>query len=154
MVKTVAERFWPKVDKTEDCWLWTACIRKDGYGSFRVLNKTLLAHRVAYALVRGVVPELDLDHTCHTRHCVNPAHLRPVTHKQNLENRQGAQANSASGIRGVSWDKKSQKWRGYVTHNKVRLSLGFFDSPEQAEAVVKAKRLEVFTHSDMDTVVK
>jgi hypothetical protein len=149
MVKSVSERFWPKVNKTNGCWLWMASTRKDGYGSFRVGGKVLLAHRVAYLLVKGELSEtLVLDHTCHTRHCVNPCHLREVSHKENMENRKGAQTNSTSGIRGVSWDRKAKKWRGYLTHNQVRMNLGFFDSPEEAEVAVVAKRQTVFTHSD------
>lgn len=43
------------------------------------------AHRVAYEEIMGPVPEgLELDHLCRTRSCVNPSHLEPVTHRENM----------------------------------------------------------------------
>lgn len=79
-------RFWSKVDKTESCWLWTASIGTDGYGQFMMPGKNLLrAHRFSYELAHGKVPDgLHLDHLCRVRRCVNPSHLEPVTHKENV----------------------------------------------------------------------
>lgn len=85
---TVAERFWAKVDKSDvdGCWLWTGARDKLGYGRF---SPQAGAHRsayaVAYRLVVGPVPDgLELDHLCRNHGCVNPAHLEPVTHKENM----------------------------------------------------------------------
>jgi hypothetical protein len=76
---TVAERFWPKVNKTESCWLWLAAVT-DGYGMFWLDRRYQKAHRVAYEMLVGPIPEgLQLDHLCRVRNCVNPAHLEPVT---------------------------------------------------------------------------
>ena len=73
-------RFWSKVSKTNSCWLWIACLDRDGYGQFRVGKKVRQAHIVAYELVTGVVPpELQLDHLCRNRACVRPDHLEAVT---------------------------------------------------------------------------
>jgi hypothetical protein len=81
-----AERFWAKVNKTDTCWLWTASIKPEGYGQFNVGGKTKLTHRLAYELVVGEIPKgLELDHLCKIRHCVNPAHLEPVTHGENMK---------------------------------------------------------------------
>ena len=69
------------------CWLWTAHIhKKTGYGRFGVLsNGPELAHRVAYELFVGPIPEgMHIDHLCRVRCCVNPKHLEPVTHAENL----------------------------------------------------------------------
>lgn len=82
------ERFWEKVQRgsPEECWLWTAGIRPDGYAQFRPHHgaKVSLCHRFAYAnLVGSVPPGLYLDHLCGIRHCVNPAHLEPVTIREN-----------------------------------------------------------------------
>ena len=78
-------RFWSKVDKSGDCWLWTAAKSHDGYGLFRYGGKNAYAHRVSYEWANGpVVPGLDLDHLCRVRSCVNPAHLEPVTRRINL----------------------------------------------------------------------
>lgn len=72
------------------CWLWTAAANPNGYGQIR-LSKTVLklAHVVCYELYRGPVPNgMELDHLCRVRCCVNPHHLEPVTHLENV--RRGA----------------------------------------------------------------
>ena len=74
------------IDKqgADGCWLWTGCVRSDGYGSVRFAGRVTYPHRVVYEFIRGPVPEgLTLDHLCRVRHCVNPAHLEAVTHKEN-----------------------------------------------------------------------
>lgn len=82
-----AETFWPLVTKTETCWLWTGKT-EDGYGRARYGSERL-AHRVAYLLTRGAIPEgATLDHLCRVRNCVNPDHLEPVTRQENT--RRGA----------------------------------------------------------------
>lgn len=81
------ERFWEKVNRTDGCWLWTAGTNNRGYGVFYpVHGKHALAHRFVYELtVRPLGPDEKIDHhyLC-PKTCVNPAHLRPVTQKQNL----------------------------------------------------------------------
>lgn len=84
---TPEERFWSKVEirGADDCWLWTAAHHGDGYGLHRHLGRTSRAHRVAYELTIGPIPEgLMLDHLCRVRDCVNPAHLEPVTNRENI----------------------------------------------------------------------
>lgn len=81
---TESERFWAKVNKTGDCWLWTGW-RTNGYGRFTTNGKNWRAHRFAFEEMRGPIPEgLQLDHLCRVRHCVNPDHLEPVTRQQNM----------------------------------------------------------------------
>ena len=85
---TAEARFWPFVDKTATCWLWTGAQNGRGYGQFWDGSKKVYAHRFAYELLVGPIPDgLELDHVaalgCVNRHCVNPAHLEPVTHAVN-----------------------------------------------------------------------
>ena len=84
--KDLSERFWAKVQETETCWTWTAALLKTGYGSIRVDGKAMRAHRVAYELAKGPIPEgALLRHTCDNPKCVNPDHLIPGTKSDNTK---------------------------------------------------------------------
>lgn len=149
--KTPENRFWEKVDKTASCWNWTAHL-VDGYGKMRVGDRMVGAHRFSYKIHLGPIPDgMLLDHICHNRACVNPAHLRPVTNKQNLENLVAAPTtNKTTGVRGVHLNRSSGKYHGQVGHNGRRYFVGQFDTIPEAEAAVIAKRLELHTHNDLD----
>lgn len=84
---TREERFWAKVDRRGDqeCWEWQAYIEPRGYGRFRGGGRRQLAHRYAYELLVGPIPDgLHIDHLCRNRRCVNPAHMEPVTMRENI----------------------------------------------------------------------
>lgn len=83
--KPLEQRFLAKVRKLPGgCWEWTACTCK-GYGAIKVEGKLMAAHRVAYELFRGAVPDgLHVLHDCDQPICVNPAHLFVGTHEQNM----------------------------------------------------------------------
>jgi hypothetical protein len=82
---TYEDRFWSHVERGPGCWLWTGSINPDtGYGQVRYRRRVRLAHRVSYELSVGEIPTgLQLDHLCRTTACVNPAHLEPVTPREN-----------------------------------------------------------------------
>lgn len=83
------ERFWNKVDKSGDCWKWTAGLFSNGYGAFKLDGKLRKAHRVSYEMHHGPIPEgLLVLHKCDNPKCVNPDHLFLGTHKTNAEDRQ------------------------------------------------------------------
>ena len=147
---TTPESFWEKTDRSGDCWLWTGHVDKHGYGRY----KTFYAHRYAYEL-HGVtkIPEgAQVDHICHVRACVRPSHLRAVTNKQNGENRKGPNCNSTSGVRGVTWNKRHEKWCAKFRHNRQYIYVGMFDRLEDAEQAIIAKRNQVFTCNTQDRV--
>ena len=82
------ERFWSKVNKTSECWLWTGCCVKNGYGYFRVEGKMMYAHRVSWLLADNTIPDgLIVRHKCRNKNCVNPEHLETGTQKQNCDDR-------------------------------------------------------------------
>lgn len=144
------ERFWSKVDKSGDCWIWLATKTKGDYGTFMWNGRQGLVHRFSYEQAYGPIPiGLEIDHTCHTPSCVNPAHLRAVTNKQNIENLRGARSDSRSGVRGVRQISPGI-WRAGVGHNGAKVNVGCFKTLEEAEAAVIAKRIELFTHNDAD----
>lgn len=90
-------RFWPKINKQDDgCWQWTAGSYADGYGGFHLDGRYIGAHRAAWFLLVGDVPDgLVLDHLCRNRRCVNPEHLEPVTSTENTARGVGVAAMNA-----------------------------------------------------------
>lgn len=81
------QRFWTKAtpEPMSGCWLWMGSCNEKGYGLIGWNGKTAKAHILAYrALVGEVDSGLELDHRCRQRCCVNPAHLAPVTHRENV----------------------------------------------------------------------
>lgn len=75
---SLAERFWSKVDRRGDdeCWPWLAARGHAGHGNFWLNGTYTSAHRVAWALTFGPIPdELWALHRCDNPPCCNPAHL-------------------------------------------------------------------------------
>jgi len=86
-MKTVEERFWAKVQRGEGCWLWLGGKHKFGYGTFRAGKAVIGAHRYSWQLHSGQpIPEGSFVlHSCDNPPCVNPAHLRLGSPKDNMQ---------------------------------------------------------------------
>lgn len=144
-------RFWAKVDKSGDCWIWQATADRHGYGHIWLNGKLVYAHRFAYALAHGeCASDLEIDHMCHNQRCVNPAHLQPVTHQQNCENK-GADKRSKSGIRGVGWNSKANKWQVRAIVKGRIYSGGYYGDVREAEKVAIALRNKLMTNNLLDS---
>lgn len=71
-----SHRFWSKVDKDGECWLWTASLGTTGYGQIGHRGKMVKAHRVAWELTNGPIPNgMYVCHQCDNPPCVRPDHL-------------------------------------------------------------------------------
>jgi hypothetical protein len=83
---TLRERLLSKavINWESGCWEWTAQRDPYGYGAIKVNGSKRGSHRVAFELIEGpIATGLQLDHLCRVRHCINPAHLEPVTPREN-----------------------------------------------------------------------
>ena len=91
--KSLEEKFWEKVDKTEECWNWLAGKNKKGYGNFCVSignsrDKSWLAHRMAWTLEMGEIPNsMQVLHKCDNPSCVRPDHLFLGSNQDNVNDK-------------------------------------------------------------------
>lgn len=95
------------------CWLWTASDNGRGYGRIRHKGRTVQAHRLIYEFVKGEIPHgLELDHTCRVKCCVNPDHLDPIDHRENVR-RGAAGATTAKRQRAKTHCPRGHEYSGY-----------------------------------------
>lgn len=108
--------------------------RQTGYRKVGLDGREYLAHRLIWAMVRGVWPEAEVDHRDNNGANNAWLNLREATRGQNGMNK-GAQARNTSGFKGVTWHKKARKWMAQINADGAHRYLGLHDTPEGAHAV-------------------
>lgn len=153
MGMTKDERFWSKTETSEhhDCWNWDACTDRGGYGNFSDKGKMRIAHRVAWELSKGDIPEgLCILHKCDNRRCCNPLHLFLGTYLDNnrdraRKNRNNHALGEAHGLSRLTESAVRQIRELYGTdgHTSVTLAKVFSVSKD---AVMSAIRRKTWRH--------
>lgn len=118
---------------------------KNGYLAGHLFKKTLLAHRVAWALLTGSWPEAQIDHINGRRADNRASNLRSVSPLQNQQNVKQRQDNT-SGTKGVDFKKNTQVWRARMRENGRDVLLGYFTDKESAIAARKAAERDAGYH--------
>jgi len=127
-------RFWSKVNialDSDSCWNWKASINRHGYGQFTQKSKVVKAHRVAWILTYGKIPDgLHVLHTCDNRACCNPKHLFLGTNKDNVDDREQKGRNKI--MRGES-NGNSKLTISQVEYIRARYAAGGISQQKLAE---------------------
>lgn len=114
---------------------------KQGYKQVRVMGQKLPAHRMIYLLLTGTLPAL-LDHANRIRTDNRIENLREASHSQNSVN--SSRVNRATGLRGVAFCKRRNRYYAQVTCNGLRQSWGYFETGLEAAEVYDQKAVELF----------
>lgn len=107
MDNTTLTRFWEKVMKTDNCWLWIGARERGGYGCIQIKHNNFRAHRLSWELHHGTVPTgMHVLHTCDNPPCVNPTHLFLGTSLDNMADKVRKGRHSSTGFRkSVPWTR-------------------------------------------------
>ena len=139
-----------RVERVGECLIWTGAKGADGYGLIRVRGKVTRAHRYAWELARGEIgPGVFLDHSCGNRACIELAHLRIATQRENNQYRTTPDARNKSGYRGV-FQAASGRWVARAMKNGKLYRLGTFDDAETAGRVASEWRSENYRLGEFD----
>lgn len=94
-IEDIEKRFWAKVEKGDECWLWTGLLSPGGHGVTSYKGKSIGAHRLSWIIYNGEIPTDEhgytfrkiICHTCDNKNCVNPDHLYLGDHQSNATDR-------------------------------------------------------------------
>jgi len=126
---TIWDEMSTKIDASGDCWEWTASLDRLGYGRATNRGGTRIAHRAVWEALVGPIPDdLEVDHLCQNRACVNPDHLELVAHIVNV--RRGSRARRTECMNGHE----------YTTRNTYRNNGGRGCRTCQRDAVSRYQR--------------
>lgn len=117
---------------------------RDGYSRIKVNGKQYQAHRLAWLYVHGEWPR-QIDHINHIRSDNRLINLREVSVSDNTRNQTLSKKNT-SGVCGVHWCKRQNKWRSQINANGKRMTIGYFDKKEDAISARKAAEKEYGYH--------
>lgn len=123
----------------------------EGYRVITVNYKSYKAHRLVYLMHKGYLPR-TLDHINNNRSDNRIENLRAVSAGQNQHNRK-INSNNKSGYKGVAWFARDRKWSARVNLENKPVFLGYYNTPEEADKVVRAAREELhgaFAHHGDD----
>ena len=114
-------------------------LNKRGYLQIQIDGKFYLSHRLAWLYMTGCWPTSHIDHKDRDRLNNRFSNLRVVTQTTNNRNKKKDRRNS-SGFTGVSWSKRDKKWYAYISVESKMISLGSYESIE--DAVLARKNAE------------
>lgn len=113
--------------------------KSNGYVRITFGRKKLYAHRLAWQLMTGDVPSMQIDHINGDRTDNRWQNLREASQYENCLNSK-KRSDNASGHKGVSWSKSSNKWLGRISVDAKIIHVGLFDRKEDAiDAVMKER---------------
>lgn len=126
----------------------------EGYRTTFIFGRTFYVHKIIWEMFNGDTLN-EVDHKDRVLLNNKIENLREATHQQNVRNISTPKHNS-SGIKGVCWHKKNQKWNAQIGINGKRKSLGYFDDIEDAEASYKEASLAIhgeFSHYSIEGLI-
>lgn len=118
-----------------------------GYPRGSILAKQYRAHRVIWAMETGAWPVDQIDHDDHDRANNRFKNLCEATRAENMKNR-SMSPNNTSGVNGVSWNKKTEKWAAYITVDYLTIGLGRFNDKSDAIAARQAANKKYNFHKN------
>lgn len=118
-----------------------------GYWYISIRGRRYAAHRMAFLYMTGAVPPDDVDHINGSKTDNRWRNLRPATRSQNMQNLFRAHADNTTGFLGV--ERKRGRFAARIAIGGRRMSLGIFDTPEEAHAAYVAAKREVHERSTL-----